>query len=804
MIKRVLAFLLIAVLLTSMLAGCDNAESETTEQGSDAAQSSTPQYVYQAKYSSLNIDEASQLDDIREYCVSGDYLFFCADCVTGKDVYTDPLGETVIDEETGEPIEIDLYETALFRMDLNSGETLRLGGFHILDVPEGMLGSSYVNAMAVGADGTLWIINRMSTYSYDVPEDFDAENDDYWNYYVPGETQVLLCQYDAKGQQMNTVDLGTLGDVYPRDLIVDQGGNIYLNTGEMIYVFDSEGTSLMELTNENWSELTQISDTEVGLIGYNADYFTRQLRMIDLEAKDYGEVIELPYNASNLYRGFGDYQLIYDDYGDVVYGYNMETGESEKLFSWLDCDVNCDSFINYEFSVLPDGRIVALTEDYSKTPVEYEFVQLEKVDASTLPQKQELTLACMYVSQDIRNEVINFNRSHDDVRIAVQDYSEYNTDEDYTAGLVKLNTEILSGIMPDILDTSGLPIDQYAAKGLLVDLWTLIDNDAELSREDLMTHLFDVMSTNGKLYQITDFFTIRTAVGNADVIGDRSGWTLDEMLEVKATMPENSTIFGDGDTKYGILSSCIGRSIAGFINWEENTCSFDSQEFIDLLNFANSFPAEFDWNNYDYESSEGTYSRFRNGRQLLLDAYISDFQYMQVLSAMVGGNPAYVGYPSATGNGSAFGLGDASLAISTACERTDLAWSFVRTFLTEDYQSTDYIWSFPTNRHSFETLVEREMTPQYETDPETGEQVEVSNGTWAWDDLEIEVYSMTQEDYDKFMQLYEACNSIYSSNDTVYALILEEVAAFFDGQKTAEETAKIIQDRVSLYVMEQG
>ena len=29
-------------------------------------------------------------------------------------------------------------------------------------------------------------------------------------------------------------------------------------------------------------------------------------------------------------------------------------------------------------------------------------------------------------------------------------------------------------------------------------------------------------------------------------------------------------------------------------------------------------------------------------------------------------------------------------------------------------------------------------------------------------------------------------------------------AAFFDGQKTAEETAKIIQDRVSLYVAEKG
>lgn len=63
--KQILAFLLIAVLLTGMLAGCGNAESETPQQDSEAAQSSTPQYVYQAEYTSLNVDEAYQLDYIR-------------------------------------------------------------------------------------------------------------------------------------------------------------------------------------------------------------------------------------------------------------------------------------------------------------------------------------------------------------------------------------------------------------------------------------------------------------------------------------------------------------------------------------------------------------------------------------------------------------------------------------------------------------------------------------------------------------------------------------------------------------------
>jgi len=35
-------------------------------------------------------------------------------------------------------------------------------------------------------------------------------------------------------------------------------------------------------------------------------------------------------------------------------------------------------------------------------------------------------------------------------------------------------------------------------------------------------------------------------------------------------------------------------------------------------------------------------------------------------------------------------------------------------------------------------------------------------------------------------------------------IIGEETAAFFEGSKTAEETAKIIQNRASIYVSEAG
>ncbi len=54
-------------------------------------------------------------------------------------------------------------------------------------------------------------------------------------------------------------------------------------------------------------------------------------------------------------------------------------------------------------------------------------------------------MACMYLDSTLRGAIINFNKTSDSYRVEVTDYSEYNTGEDYTAGLTKLTTEITSG-----------------------------------------------------------------------------------------------------------------------------------------------------------------------------------------------------------------------------------------------------------------------------------------------------------------------------------------------------------------------
>ena len=137
----------------------------------------------------------------------------------------------------------------------------------------------------------------------------------------------------------------------------------------------------------------------------------------------------------------------------------------------------------------------------------------------------------------------------------------------------------------------------------------------------------------------------------------------------------------------------------------------------------------------------------------------------------------------------------------------------IRQILTEEHQDQEYIYQFPTNRHVFDKFVEQWMTVSYQTDYQTGEPIYDENGepakeikTWCWfgEGEEYEIYEMTQAQYDLFLNLYEKSTGVSRSNEDINTIIREECEAFFAGQKTAQETASLIQNRAGLFVFEQS
>ena len=316
-----------------------------------------------------------------------------------------------------------------------------------------------------------------------------------------------------------------------------------------------------------------------------------------------------------------------------------------------------------------------------------------------------------------------------------------------------------------------------------------------------------------RLFATCSSFEIITAVGASRIVGTEPGWTYAELLDALREMPEGCTVFSQSETRNDVLQMCLMLELDRFVDWNTGEVRFNSQEFIDLLNFAKSFPAEFDWEHYEWSEEDSDFYRLREGRQLLSYTSIYSFDSILQYETAFGGLDGFtfIGFPTSEGVGSMI-ISNAGYAISEKCANKEAAWEFVRRFMTEDYQNQN-VWEIPSNIHSYESKKLDAMTPTYVKDdaghiminPETGEKMmEQKGGYWDQEkDEYVPVYSYTQEEIDKIEELINSTTRIYAVDQAINDIVSEQIEAFFSGQRTAEDVANLIQSKARIYVNEQ-
>ena len=847
---RVIAALLALVMLLGMFSGCSKNRGETTDpanpsnnpgtktETNDEKAASTSKYAYQAEY--LPIPDNIQY--VNTSTISGANLYFTGSIIDGKKTYTD---------ENGEEIEYDNYRSALFKMDVETGDCTELTEFQLPEVPEGWMGSTDLNTIQAGADGTLWAIYGSYTYRYNPPADL-AEDDSMYNYYEEGENKTGLLHLDADGKEIKRIEFSQTDEdgnnLYVSSFFVDNSGNVYLSDWQNVYIYDQDGNKKTTVDlGENGGDLCELKAGVVGVSYYKNDEAKpeesgRVFQEIDpATGKLTGDTVKLPDVAYSFFPGDDVYDIYYD-YNGNIYGYKFDTDTKDKVIDWIECDINSNNINSY--SILPDGRVIAFESSYDDQAQKnnMQLIVMTRVDAASVVNKTVLTFACMYLDWNMRDAIVKFNRASNTHRIVVRDYSEYNTDDDYNAGIQKLNTEMLSGKLPDMIDinTYNMPVEQYAAKGFLTDLYELIDADADLSREDFVQPVLKALeSADGKLYQLPSTFAVSTAIALDKVAGDYDTWNLAAVKDAMTKLQDGASVFDVYRTKTDILQTCISRNIDAFVDWENGSAHFDSDEFKALLEFANQFPETYDWENATDEENDSAQNRMNSGKQLMTDMYVSSFEGMLYQLTGYNGGVKFVGYPSEDGTSNHTFQIDGSIAISSTCADKTAAWNFMKQFLTEDYQSGSNVWNFPINQKAFDQKMKDAMTEEYQTDEngnvvkdengnpiripkmtyyttdagggvafaattETAASTVVIGGSGVNEDGSISIYAMTQEQADQILDLINATTAVYGYDESILNIISDEAAAYFAGEKSLDDTANMIQSRVNLYVAEQS
>jgi len=613
------------------------------------------------------------------------------------------------------------------------------------------------------------------------------------------ETLFIIRKFDTDGTMQ--LDIDVTNDIFKdsnshlSEICVDDDGNIYISSfgsTAQIDVLDPEGRLVFSLDpGHGGNFINHLIRMENGSVSMATNHPTGIIvREISFNSRAFGDTQTLPVIGEySIYPGNGQFKLLLSNALNL-FGVDAETGEIIEILNWIESDVSSAGIEG--ISLLSNENIVFVRYAWKGYMPQTEFVSLKRTPVNELPQRSVLTLATFDTGQH-REPVLEFNRESTTHRIQIIDYSIFNTREDMAAGISRLLTEIIAGNVPDILDVTTLPFDQYAKRGLFVDLYDFIDADPELGRDKFIENILKAAEVNGFLYRMFPSFSISTLAGHPAVLGDQPGWDLDGFKTAIAANPQADFPLGEPMTKEGFLKEVFLLNMEQFVDWDAGNVYFDTGLFKQYLEFADTFPLNPSRERALYSEIWAAQEMLTDGRQILYPMELNDYQQFLLTRTILGGEIVFKGFPAETGNGNAFQI-NGGLAITTACEDKQGAWEFIRTFLLDTWQVTFTGYnSFPVSRVVFDL----KMTTQL---AEEG----ISYMGGPYNETMIHIPHLTQEEAEQITELVNSITFMISFDEALWNIVREGASDYFQGQSTLENTIRIIQSRASIYVSEQS
>ena len=766
--KRLLAGAL-ALSMAFGMAGCGKKEGGNSESGNGGSgNGSTMETKVDVKNCTFEEDSDFSFEipteNVNQAAKVGDYLV-----VLGYEegAPADAAKATASDSATGGDADGEMmseYYPVVYTMPAAGGEAKKVF----------KLEKGYVNSITAAGDNIAMLIGDV--------------NDKY-----------SLKVIDKDGKEVSTV---SLDDVQKHGSYISSvkyldNGDIAASTDKDLVIIGADGKEKKSITFEDYLMGCAVSkDGKVFALTYGMTAGKSEAVEINIETGEQGEHYPLSAqyfaSAEAVQKGIGDYDFIYAS-DDALFGYKLATKEDVRI-----CDFNA-SLIDgsYITSVIVSDLDHFITCGTNYTTGDSFIDAYKKVDPANVKDKKVLTLACLYQSNELRQNVIDFNKTHTDVRI---DIIDYNNEED---SMTKFSTDIAAGNIPDLYDVSqgfgNMSLTQAANKGMFVDLTSYLQNDPDLSEDDIIDSVLNSTKINDKIYYLGSSFALTTLIGNKDDLGKMDGWTFDEMKQYIESKPEGSRLFETNNKTY-ILDYFLYTCLEEFVDYNKGECYFDQQSFKNVLELANKGDNEEE--DFSYEDSMSFVDDIRSGKQLFEISQITP-DYWPLYNSLFNDKGYCIGFPNKDRQGT-YVMVESAIAMSAGCSDKDTAWEFIKFTMSKEQQGKTYYGSYsgmPTRKDVFEMYLEAKGATKEYTD-EFGNDITPLDGAIGMGDVMVEIKPITEEEKQQYRDLVAKAHNVWEYDQSLMDIVEEESKEYFNGEKSLDEVCTTIQNRASTYIQE--
>ncbi len=390
------------------------------------------------------------------------------------------------------------------------------------------------------------------------------------------------------------------------------------------------------------------------------------------------------------------------------------------------------------------------------------------------------------------------------------DYSSQESENQYYAAVNNaLNTALLSGEAPDIICTNVTDMQNLDKKGVLTDLYPLMDKGNALTREEFLPCVLEGLEVEGRLPAVMEGYHIYTAMAKTKFIPkEYENWTANEAISFYEKY-KGQMDFYESTANTDLANFMLKIEGLGSIDHRKAVCDFGTS-FKNTLQFCLDNPvkviprpnSEFadDQTMNDYSNDQLT--RGLNDTQLVFDLIIDGFdsQFGQRTYGFFNKEDVtFVGYPSENGTGTFIRSANPLYAITEQCGNKDAAWELLSAVIIHQKKLEPYMHDGTRGIPVLKEQLQRDY------DRPSDYNNSINNGyMWNWNNYGEEEF-ITQEYKD---MLYEYILSVpanpYFYNWDLQNIIDEEVEYAINGDRNADDTAYILNDRLGTYLSEKS
>ncbi|MEZ3426647.1 MAG: extracellular solute-binding protein [Lachnospiraceae bacterium] len=392
-------------------------------------------------------------------------------------------------------------------------------------------------------------------------------------------------------------------------------------------------------------------------------------------------------------------------------------------------------------------------------------------------QRTELVYGIFYgeAPADIKAAIMAFNRSNESYYITIRSYCSNTTY--WQESQQRFLADMAAQNAPDIIDMLFWRdyYEPFVSSGYLENLTPYLEQSQY--KDDIMWNVLSAYEVDGSLYLLAPQFSFTGLLIHPEYACPLEDWNTETFLTMLQRNAWKKNVFNiyQSNPQDLLRNMLIGRQ-GELIDKEQKKAYFESQAFLDMLALCKEYAENHEAGEDDLLNYNNLFSRRQYG-----------FYHDYVFSTDIYGREYQIyGYPTADGQVYQVFSSD-SLAIYAGSTHKEGAWQFVESLLQEENQVYHAMTNpgIPIRRSVLERMKEEE----------------------GWKEMAYRVGDELLTTSEAEFQIVEniIANGIFvpeNVNEDIWSIIEEETAAYFAGDKSAEEVAHIIQSRVGLMLAE--